>query len=487
MRESLRPRRQDWQDTNHAINQFFGYLIPIALLGAAGYAVWVVVIAACGLHSLHSGSDRLADVDPANYLLNLSPKRPRTAIAILVVFFILLALWFLCYLRILITVLTNPGYVPRNDSSILPASTYDVSPRPNRRNNKSGEKHGSTGRQTIRPAPITRRAILDGRIPPPPGIEYFYFKDIFVCDDVGLPIFCEKCLNWKPDRTHHCSEVNRCVRRMDHFCPWVGGVVSETNMKFFIQMVVYGFLFSAFVFGVFVWLCTDHNRRVHDLNGNFIAITALGGVFCVICLGMMLNSLHLALKNMTTVESLGNVYFLAIHIPDPEQHGAAANIDGTTEPRPYFHTITYPIPPRKSSNSSRNTHSPHASDPEAIVSSTNLRTFAIVPTSPGDNPWDIGRLNNLKSILGERYIDWILPIRNSPCCSHDNPESDYPLGLDVERVKREYGLDSRRPPSGDRPREKRRRRQSHRHRQHHRRTQSSTQPNTSSEASDRNR
>lgn len=318
-------------------------------------------------------------------------------------------------------------------------------------------------------------------------MEYFYSKDIFVCDDVGLPIFCEKCLNWKPDRTHHCSEVNRCVRRMDHFCPWIGGVVSETNMKFFIQMVVYGFLFSAFLFGVFTWLCADHNSRVHTLNGNFIAMAALGGSFCVISLGMMMSSVQLALKNMTLVESLGNVYFLAIHIPDPEQHGAVTNLDGTTDPRPYFQTITYPIPPRKSSASSRNTHSPGSPDPEAITSFSTLRTFAIVPTKPGDNPWNIGRLNNLKSILGKRYIDWILPIHNSPCCSHDNPESDYPLGLDVERLKREYGLDSWRPPNDDRLREKSRSKHSHRYKHHHRRKHSRTRPNSSSDANDQNR
>jgi len=417
---------------------------------------------------------------------NPIPKRPETAIAILVIFFILLTLWLLCYLRIVISVLTNPGYVPKNNTSILTTSTHDVSPKPNRRNSRSGEKPISKDGQTIPQAGISRRAILDGRVTPPPGIEYFYSKDIFVCDDVGLPIFCEKCLNWKPDRTHHCSEVNRCVRRMDHFCPWIGGVVSETNMKFFIQMVVYGFQLSSFVFGVFVWLCVDHNRRVNTLNGNFIAMAALGGCFCIICLGMMLNSLQLALKNMTTVESLGNVYFLAIHIPNPEQHGATANFDGITEPRPYFHTITYPIPPPTSSTSSRKAHSSGPLDPEAINSSNTLRTFAIVSTKPGDNPWNIGWLNNLKSIMGKRYIDWILPIRNSPCCSHDDPESDYPLGLDVERLKREYGLDSWRPPSNDRLREKSRKKHSHHNRHHNRVTNSRTHPNTSSEASDQN-
>jgi len=51
MRESQRPRRRDWQDTNRAINRSFGFFIPIALLTAAGYATWVVVIIACCLHS----------------------------------------------------------------------------------------------------------------------------------------------------------------------------------------------------------------------------------------------------------------------------------------------------------------------------------------------------------------------------------------------------------------------------------------------------
>ena len=53
-----------------------------------------------------------------------------------------------------------------------------------------------------------------------PGLEAFYTKDVFVCEDDGRPIWCSKCLNWKPDRTHHCREVDRCVRKMDHFCPW---------------------------------------------------------------------------------------------------------------------------------------------------------------------------------------------------------------------------------------------------------------------------
>ena len=53
-----------------------------------------------------------------------------------------------------------------------------------------------------------------------PGLEDFYNKNVFVCEGDGRPIWCSMCLIWKPDRSHHCREVDRCVRKMDHYCPW---------------------------------------------------------------------------------------------------------------------------------------------------------------------------------------------------------------------------------------------------------------------------
>lgn len=72
--------------------------------------------------------------------------------------------------------------------------------------------------------------------PDSPGLEHFYTKDAFICENDGRPKWCSECCNWKPDRAHHSSEINRCVIRMDHYCPWVGGMIGE-NCKHHVNPV----------------------------------------------------------------------------------------------------------------------------------------------------------------------------------------------------------------------------------------------------------
>lgn len=63
--------------------------------------------------------------------------------------------------------------------------------------------------------------------------------------------YCKHCCDFKPDRTHHCSVLNQCVLRFDHFCPWVGNTVGWRNHKFFLLFCGY-----CGALGVFALVCS---------------------------------------------------------------------------------------------------------------------------------------------------------------------------------------------------------------------------------------
>ncbi len=119
------------------------------------------------------------------------------------------------YLRVLYTVTFNPGYVPRSPE-------VDKKGKAGSRSKSAGdvEKNANGSTLTGRPYDSTTSPAVAGTVYDYEGLAQFYTKDVFVCEGNGLPRYCSVCQVYKPDRAHHCREVQRCVCKMDHFCPW---------------------------------------------------------------------------------------------------------------------------------------------------------------------------------------------------------------------------------------------------------------------------
>lgn len=145
---------------------------------------------------------------------------------------------------------------------------------------------------------------------------------------------------------------------------------------------------------------------------------------------MLLSSVHLALVNSSTIESLNRhskVWTIAVLIPRPQ-------IYHNLEPGaiPPFPMVSYP----------GTTSTLPSGSAQGPISQPPRREFAILSTLPGENPFDLGsRLANMKEVMGYSILDWLLPARYSPCASHDSQESAFRLGAVVDKLKKDYGLD----------------------------------------------
>jgi palmitoyltransferase len=220
--------------------------------------------------------------------------------------------------------------------------------------------------------------------------------------------------------------------------------------KFFVQFTTYGALYCAVVLIATAYALRRQVDQGVPLDAYILAAIVISAFFGLFSFLMTVTSMRYIILNMTNVDILEidkKAYQLAVRVPR-----------GTKSDK--FGIVVYPLPkPEAHSAKSRigvndtipNAHEQQAGAiPAASRDDLATRTFAILHTDQGEkeNPWDLGPWRNWQSVLGTNPLDWLLPIRHSPCANHENLESFYPMGRVLHEVRSRYGLPAN-PPSDD--------------------------------------
>ncbi|EJW82699.1 DHHC zinc finger domain-containing protein [Wuchereria bancrofti] len=125
---------------------------------------------------------------------------------------------------------------------------------------------------------------------------------------------CTRCESYRPPRAHHCRICRRCIRKMDHHCPWVNNCIGEYNQKYFLQFLLYVGLSSGYALSLIVtaWVYHDeygmkgpYGQSVHHtkiLHTVFLSIeSALFGLFV---LAVSCDQIQALLNDETAVEAV---------------------------------------------------------------------------------------------------------------------------------------------------------------------------------------
>nr|XP_057922418.1 zf-DHHC domain-containing protein [Doryrhamphus excisus] len=131
---------------------------------------------------------------------------------------------------------------------------------------------------------------------------------------------CSRCETYRPPRAHHCRVCQRCIRRMDHHCPWINNCVGELNQKYFIQFLFYTGVASLYsmllVVSAWVWrirseLDGDAQKEEdtpskHLIVAHYIILLVESVLFGVFVLVIFYDQLASIVSDETPIEQMRN-------------------------------------------------------------------------------------------------------------------------------------------------------------------------------------
>lgn len=189
----------------------------------------------------------------------------------------------------------------------------------------------------------------------------------------------------------------------------------------------------------------------------WVVVLGLGGFFAIFTFGLALTSMQLILQNVSTVENIDarkrTMYIAVLLPPELQRQSALPPSPAQTASRsagsdlPLRSEIDDPSH-QSYFSSERPTRARRRSRDELTASiwqgtityplqsddKAERRTFAVLKTIPGTNPWNLGLVHNFQSVFGTTLHEWLLPYARSPCTDHSSHISRYAFGWEFEQL-----------------------------------------------------
>jgi len=128
---------------------------------------------------------------------------------------------------------------------------------------------------------------------------------------------CITCKSNVPFRSKHCKELDRCVYRYDHFCPFIGTAIGRSNHGFFILFLTWFLAVMGWYFYLSILSYLELKRKqLSPIEKSVLIELILGAIAGINCflmlifdLSLLISHLYLVAQNMTTNEWINHTKY----------------------------------------------------------------------------------------------------------------------------------------------------------------------------------